>query len=349
MNRINRQIGFATMTACALVAASAANAGSLGGPLELADEGSFFAGGQAVRSEHPGTPGVGGGGPGQIMIHQMYVQYRIPRTVTGPPIVMVHGSGHTGVTYETTPDGREGWATYFARKGFPVYVVDHAGRGRSGFDPTPINRARVAADPKSVPDIPLTTRERAWGSFRLGASFPNFYPGSQFPAEALDQYFSQLVPNTELTLAGGGRNTVNALAALLDRIGPAVVLVHSQSGAYGLELVRLRADKMRAFVDVEGNCGPLSADDVAKHFARVPMLAVFGDNSVGASGPNGDERRNSCTTTTGAIRAAGGAARFLVLPDAGLKGNTHMMMMDKNNLQIADLIIAWLGEVAAKK
>jgi hypothetical protein len=43
---------------------------------------------------------------------------------------MVHGSGHTGVTYETTPDGREGWATYFARKNFPVYVIDHVGRGR---------------------------------------------------------------------------------------------------------------------------------------------------------------------------------------------------------------------------
>ena len=78
------------------------------------------------------------------------------------------------------------------------------------------------------------------------------------------------------------------------------------------------------------------------------MLAVFGDNSVGASGPNGDERRNSCTTTAKAIRSAGGSAKFVLLPEVGLKGNTHMMMMDKNNLQIADLVIAWLGEVAKK-
>ncbi len=349
MKRIDRRMTFGAVTAAALTAAGAAGAGSLGGPLELADEGSFFIGGQAVRSEHPGTPGVGGGGPGLIMKNQMYVQYRIPKTVSAPPIVMVHGSGHTGVTYETTPDGREGWATYFARKGFPVYVVDHAGRGRSGFDPTPINRARVESDPKAVPDIPLTTRERAWQSFRLGAAFPNFYPGSQFPADALDQYFSQLVPNAELTLAGGGKNTISALAALLDKIGPAIVMVHSQSGAYGLELVRLRADKMRAFVDVEGNCGPLSADDVARHFAKVPMLAVFGDHTVGAVGPNGDERRNACTATVGAIRTAGGSAKFLLLPEAGLMGNTHMMMMDKNNLQIADLIIGWLREVAPGK
>src|SRR5712691_11993808 len=90
-------------------------AGSLGGPLELADEGSFFVNGQLAMSSHPGTPVTGAAQPGHITINQMYVQFRIPKTVSGPPIVMVHGSGHTGATYETTPDGREGWATYFAR------------------------------------------------------------------------------------------------------------------------------------------------------------------------------------------------------------------------------------------
>src|SRR5439155_14301096 len=142
----------------------------------------------------------------------------------------------TGVTYETTPDGREGWATYFARKNFPVYVVDHAGRGRSSFDPTAINRARAERNAELLPlDVPLQTRENAWVNFRIGPAYPTPYPGSQFPIDALDQYVSQLVPNTETTLAGGGANTVKALSALLDRIGPAIVLVHSQSGGYGLD------------------------------------------------------------------------------------------------------------------
>src|SRR5262249_14622429 len=162
---------------------------------ELADEGSFFIGGRMVRSEFPGTPGGGGGGPGSIMLDQMYVQDPIPKAGRAPPIRMGHGSGHTRGALSNKPGGGGRWAAYFARKGFPVYVVDHAGRGRSGFDPTPINRARAQNDAKSVPDIPLTTRERAWQSFRLGASYPNFYPGSQFPADALDAYFSQLVPN----------------------------------------------------------------------------------------------------------------------------------------------------------
>ena len=52
---------------------------------------------------------------------------------------------------------------------------------------------------------------------------------------------------------------------------------------------------------------------------------------------------------TDAVRKAGGTARFLLLPEAGIKGNSHMMMMDKNNLVVADQIIAWLGEATGKK
>ena len=81
-------------------------AGSLGGPLELQDEGSFFVNGQLTQSTHPGTAVGGIPQPGTITVNQMYVQYRIPKTVSGPAVVMVHGSGHTGATYETTPDGR---------------------------------------------------------------------------------------------------------------------------------------------------------------------------------------------------------------------------------------------------
>ena len=194
--------GHALFFTFGFAALAPAIAGSLGGTLELADEGNFFVGGQVVRLEYPGVPLVGGSGPGSITVNQMYVLYRIPKSVNAPPIIMVHGSGHTGVTYETTPDGREGWATYFSRKGFPVYVVDHAGRGRSGFDPTVINRARIESDPHSILEIALPTRERAWQSYHLGPAYPNFYPGSQFPGEAVDHYFSQLVPSAETTLPG---------------------------------------------------------------------------------------------------------------------------------------------------
>jgi pimeloyl-ACP methyl ester carboxylesterase len=344
-------IAAAPLLAAGMLAAviTAAGAGSLGGPLELQDEGVFYVNGKTAMTSFGDAPATGAPSAGEITVDQMYVQYRIPKTISGPPVIMVHGSGHTGVTYETTPDGREGWATYFTRHGFPVYVVDHVGRGRSGFDPTVLNRAKEESNPALLPSVPLTTRERAYPNFLIGAKYPTPYPGQQFPVEAQDQYFAQLVPNTETTLAGGGANTVNALAALVDKIGPAVVMVHSQSGGYGLDLIRKRPDKVAAFIDIEGSCGPLSPDDVANAFRKVPTLMLFGDYTVGSTGPNGDERRDQCNASASAINAAGGTAKFMLLPDLGIKGNSHMLMMDKNNIQIADLVIGWLGQAGAKK
>src|SRR5215470_4206736 len=252
--------------------------GTLGGPLTLEDEGSFFVNGKVVISQHPGASLVTGpAAPGRITVNQMYVHYRIPASRKGPALVLVHGSNHSGVTYETTPDGREGWATYFLRRGFPVYVVDHSGRGRSGFDPTPVNlvREQPGANPASLPTLFLATQERAWLNFRLGPSYGVPFPGLQFPVEAMEQYTAQLVPNAETTLAGVGANTVDALAALLDKIGPAVVMVHSQSGVYGLDVVRRRPDKVRALVSIEGGCETLTQDDVGKFFAKVPFTSVW--------------------------------------------------------------------------
>jgi hypothetical protein len=321
-------------------------AATLGGKLELEDEGSFFVNGQSIRSEHPGASLRTGPAPaGNIMVNQMYVQFRIPAAKRGVPIVMVHGSQHTGMTYETTPDGREGWATWFVRQGHPVYVVDHSGRGRSGFDPTPVNAVRDGgADPKSLPTFFLGPIDRAWANFRFGPAYPKPFPNLQFPLEALDQYLSQLVPNSESTLKGGGANTVSALAALLDKIGPAVVFVHSQSGDYGMDVVRKRSSLVRALVSIEGGCDTLTPDDAAKFFSRVPFVSVWGDNSVGAWGVNGDKRRNDCIRAANLIKGAGGNSTFLLLPENGIAGNSHMMMMDRNNLQIAGLIRKWITD-----
>ena len=74
----------------------------------------------------------------------MYVQFQIPAKKSGPgwPVIMVHGSSHTAACLESTPDGREGWYPYFVRKGISTYVVDQAGRGRSGFDHSVLHEAK---------------------------------------------------------------------------------------------------------------------------------------------------------------------------------------------------------------
>jgi len=113
-------------------------------PLVIEDQGSFFIGGVPKVTEYatvpaPNQPNT----PNQIMIGQMYVQFQIParKASNVPPVIMVHGSGHTGACLESTPDGREGWQPYFVRRGISTYVVDQAGRGRSGFDESVIHEA----------------------------------------------------------------------------------------------------------------------------------------------------------------------------------------------------------------
>lgn len=320
-------------------------------PLILQDEGSFFVGGTQIHTDFPSTTPTGLNAPGTYTVDQMYVHYWIPWTAVGGskiPVIMVHGSNHTGVTYETTPDGREGWATYFVRHGYPVYVVDQAGRGRSSFDPTSVNQAIVQRDLSVLPSagFQLYPREGAWVNFLFGPSYGVAWPDERFPLGALDQYTSQLVPNTEVTLTNDGTNTVNDLAALLDKIGPAILVVHSQSGMYGLGAVVQRSDLVKGLISVEGGCTPVTSSDVTAYYRKVPFLSLWGDHSVGAVGANGDARRTGCQATVNAFKSAGGKATFLSLPDdLRIHGNSHMMMMDDNNLQLADILLYWIGAV----
>lgn len=321
---------------------------TLGGPMVLRDEGSFFVNGQHEQTNFPSSDPTGLNGPGTYIIDQMYVHYWIPEPVGGDklPVIMVHGADHTGVTYETTPDGREGWATYFVRHGFPVYVVDHAGRGRSGFDPTSVNQAINQNDATVLPSggFQRYPEQGAWVNFLFGPQFPIPWPDERFPVNALDQYAAQLVPDTETSLVGGGQNTINALAALLDKIGPAIIIVHSQSGTYGLGAVVARSNLVRGLISVEGGCTPVTQSDIVNFYRNVPFLSFWGDHSVGAVGANGDARRTGCQATVASFKAAGGDAQFLLLPDLGIHGNSHMMMMDNNNLELADILIGWIAK-----
>src|SRR5262252_69185 len=136
------------LCAAALIVAGAASAVSLQAqeprarkflkkPLVIEDQGSFFIGGVPKVTNFATVPGPNQqAAPNQITIGQMYVQFEIPQNKKpkAPPVIMVHGSTHTAACLESTPDGREGWAPYFVRHGISTYLVDQAGRGRSGFD-----------------------------------------------------------------------------------------------------------------------------------------------------------------------------------------------------------------------
>src|SRR3954453_13014760 len=119
------------------------------GSLVLKEQGTFFVGGKVERrSPNTSVPGDNKFAVGDIAANAMYVEYQVPETLKYKyPIVMLHGGGHSGQVYRTTPDGREGWFTSFARRGFAVYVVDAPNRGRSGWDPTNLTRGPAHSRP----------------------------------------------------------------------------------------------------------------------------------------------------------------------------------------------------------
>src|SRR5690242_1777362 len=330
-----------------LLAFAASSASSLAcaqtnsGPLPLRDLGSFHVGGRLIEitgqpiKEVVFTPG---GVPakidpnGRYQVEQMWVQYFLPQNRKGKlPLLMWHGGGLTGVTYDTKPDGGAGWMQYFIRAGWDTYVSDAVERGRSGWTNT------FKGDPVFLP------LGDPWERFRIGpigswnddAAKRTTFPGTQFPIEAYGQFMKQAVPRWLTT----DNAIVAAYVELIDKVCPCVVLVHSQAGSFGFKALEARPDKVKALVAVEPTLG--GDKNKVSTIKSSPVLFVIGDNAK--DHPRWSKIRAGDVAYADTLKAAGGSVDFVDLPDAGIKGNSHMMMMDKNSDQIAELINKWLA------
>jgi len=352
-------------------------------PLTIEDQGSFFVGGVKKITDHasvpplPAAPTPPPDAPHQITVGQMYVQFQIPaRKYGGWPVIMVHGSSHTAAALESTPDGREGWYPYFVRKGVPSYVVDQSGRGRSGFDESVFNEG-------NGPGIPRITDDGAWtnwfghlvpanSTIRTGRLIPHGDPADPdpnpdkfqhvsplFPLEAVDEYYKQLVPNGEVTLPGSTCEscdpkelspantwTPQNLATLVEQLGGAVVVTHSQAGIMGHHMARILKERghlnlLKGLVTLEGSCSLPNSGLTAADFDNIPYMALKGDYTATSM---------VCQETVDAINARRASkqgtakADYLKLDEMGILGVTHMMMLDKKNLEIADVIYNWIGK-----
>jgi len=328
------------LAACATPAPEA----TTGGPIALKAMGSFHVGGREV--ELKGKPVkemlfTAGGVPAKVdpngvyQVEQMYVQYFIPQPQKGRlPLLMWHGGGLTGVTYETTPDGREGWLNYFLRRGWAVYNSDAVERGRSGWAQFP--------DIFSTEPVFLT-KNNPWERFRMGAGAGSYHrdpaqmkalPGSQFPAEGYDNFTKQNVPRWTST----DEPIVAAYLALVDKVCPCIVLAHSQGGPFAMRVAQARPDKVKALVLAEPAGIGVAGQEAA--LKDTPTLVVYGDFI-----PQDSRWPTIRANTAGfmaKVTAAGGRVEVLDLPARGIRGNSHMMMMDRNSDQVAGLIQDWL-------
>jgi pimeloyl-ACP methyl ester carboxylesterase len=271
---------------------------------------------------------------GEFMVEQMYVEYFLPRNRKGKyPLLMWHGGGLTGVTYESTPDGREGWMNLFIRKGWDTYVSDAVERGRSGF-----------ASPDVWPGEPIFLNyQDPYERFRIGQGEGSWnadpakrkpMPGTQFPLPAYDNYMKQSVPRWLTT----DKAIIAAYLALVDKVCPCVLLTHSQGGNFGFLVAEQRPDKIKAIVAVEA--ATAGKRENAAKLKDIPVMMLFGDYVD--QHPRWAAYRKIDTEYADAIKAAGGSVEVVSLPDIGITGNSHMMMQEKNNAAIADVIQKWL-------
>ncbi len=275
---------------------------------------------------------------GEFETGQMYVQYvKLANPRSPLPLLMWHGGGLTGVTWETKPDGKPGWQQFFLQAGYDTYVSDAVERGRASWSRYP--------EVYTSPPI-FRTKKEGWNLFRIGPSdgwsadpaSRKSFEGTQFPIEAYDQFTKQAVPRWGTNDAA----TQAAYDELVRKICPCVIVVHSQGGNFGYTAALHNPDLVKALVLLEPSGTPnLDGLDLSK-VTRVPQLVVWGDNLDRVPFWAAPLKANAAWRD--AVNGAGGHVEWLELPKAGLIGNTHMMMMDKNSDVIAQRIAEWLGK-----
>ncbi|MDR5823584.1 hypothetical protein [Caballeronia sp. LZ043] len=354
-NRIARAGSIALCVASLLGACAAqparTDAVDLHAPLQIQSQGSFFVGGTA----RPATDLSGTSeGPevtrqGTVTTGQMYVQYQVPVKANHLPVVMIHGGALSGQGYDTTPDGRMGWSEYFLRQQRPVYVVDQVGRARSGYDGSKINAVRAGHLPaNALPPVLNIGHEMAWTWFRIGPTFGVPFADTQFPVDAVDAFYKMWIPDWNAALPAQNPTYAN-LAALSDKVGGAVLIGHSESFMFPERAALVDPAHIKGIISLESGyaCNTTFTEGQRATLARIPILIMFADHQRDAPEPFASTWTKSmaqCRAFADDIRAAGGDVTFIHLPEMGIHGNTHMFMLDRNNLQIADLLIHWINE-----
>jgi len=355
-----KTIYFGLATAAALVALCAVSTmdALAAAPLVIKEQGARpFAGTQ-----------IGDPAKASISCDHGYVEWQIPQRPRKLPILMVHASSTK--TWDTTFDGREGFRNIFLRRGFAVYLTDLPRTGRAG------------QACKSTTYVPRVNNDQAslttWriGLWLPGMSAPDFYPGVQFAVnnkKALDEFFRIQYP--EFNDSENENLESDALTTLLQEIGPSVMLTHSSTGIRGW-ITGTKSSNVAAIISYEpgtavfpdtemppdivradgskvpaGNPIPMGA---FLKLTKIPIQIVWGDyiptemksENIGSRLTLDNRRANVMKSKlmVDAINRHGGNAQVVMLPEIGVKGNTHFPMLDLNNVKIADLLSKYLKD-----
>jgi hypothetical protein len=305
----------------------------------------------AIRIQRQGAFAVGGkilGDPAVSSLHCDHgvVEYQIPPRPRAVNLLMWHSA--SAVAWQNRWDGGEGFQSIFLRRGFPVYIWDGPRVGRANW---------ACVDVAATAE--LGRDQRNFTAWRFGAEYPQWFDGVQFPkddAEAWNQ--ATRARYQEFDTVANAQLETDAAAVLAEKIGPTVALTNSAGGLRAL-LTAMKSDNIKGIVAYEnvgyvypigegpgvpeGPFGPVEVPlEQFRKLTKVPMQMVFGDNTdkVERYRTTVEESRHFVEL----VNRYGGKAEVLLLPDSGLKGNTHIPFADLNNVAVADLLSKFLAD-----
>lgn len=253
----------------------------------------------------------------------------------GVSVVMIPGLNLSSYIYLTTPDGRPGWAQEFADDGYDVYVINDPSFDFShGFSVAPFTNVPTAGAPPADPDATQGWAQDIWRRWGFGSSHGNPYPDTRFPTAFFDVFASNYP-----YLRGGGASYSDAIIALLDQIGPSLLMAHSAGGPQAVTAAKARPNLVPALILIEPTRPPDSNDFPL--LKGISLIGVYGDYIDSRNQGN----RKIATEAAAALHVQnGGRGEVISLPEElGISGNTHLMMQDDNSAFIADLILDWLA------
>lgn len=216
-----------------------------------------------VGGKYSGSPGS------EMMTGQMYVEVLRPASITRKyPLVFFHGLGQTATNWMGTPDGRPGWADYFLAQGYVIYLVDQPARGRSAWNPAVNGQWQFPS---------LAQVEQRFTAPEINGNWPQAKKHTQWPGSGpnvgrhgdpiFDAFFASQVES--LASNAESESLVQAAgSALLDKIGPAILVTHSQAGPFGWLLADSRPAMVKGIVAVEPAGPPFQNSLVNEDAAR---------------------------------------------------------------------------------
>lgn len=351
-------------------------------PIAIKHHGFFYAGGTIRTRTQQGTENSGQMqvpiAGNKELVDYGYVEYYIPdvpKSREKPPIFMVPGGGLIAVHYLTTPDGREGWADYFLRRGYPVYMFDPPGRGRAGWSVDQYNDYINGVSGAPKPPLLGRSDSSQWLEWNTGPTFGVNGPhdttctgddnrgslhincnGDQMPTdpESLKHWLGALVQTGPFN--GGTEAYIDAIRQISDYHKAKVIyLGHSAGGSTGGQIATEHPELLQAMIALEPAQGCPFVGALDPTVVRpVHILSLHGINQVGRPTTPG------CLDTYDAINAVGGDATFfslLRLPhDSRFPfysriplrnqindwGTDHLMFWDKTSDKVAGVIQKWL-------